>query len=80
MLSFAGDMTGLAGVGKGIGFCSGAFARTRDLLAIEAMRPAEPLAMANVLSVKPTMHASAQALTTANFRGCLGIIPSSGIE
>jgi len=64
MLSFAGDMPGLAGVGDGSGIDSGASA-SEVVLRDPGNRVADP-AMANVLSDSPTMHASAQVRTATD--------------
>ncbi len=79
MLSFAGVIPGRIGVGDGDGFCSGANVAVEILTDSVGVRLAAPLAMAKVLSDKPTTHASAHVLIATDLRGCLGIIPSSGI-
>jgi len=77
-LSFAGDIPGLAGVGDGVGFCSGDTALGEVLADAGTLRATAPLAMANELSDKPATHARAHVLMATFLGDCLGIIPSSG--
>jgi len=78
MLSFAGDIPGLTGVGVGVGFCSGDNALVSVLKDAGALRATAPLAMANEFSNKPATHARAHVLMATFLGDCLGIIPSSG--
>jgi hypothetical protein len=64
MLSFAGDMPGLAGVGEGSGINSVASA-SEEVRADPGNR-VTGLAIANVLSEIPTTHASAQVRTATD--------------
>jgi hypothetical protein len=78
MLSFDGEIPGLAGVGDGDGFCSSDNTPVEVLKDPEALRATAPLAMAKELSNRPTTHARAHVLMATFLGDCLGIIPSSG--
>src|SRR5215831_7854920 len=75
MLSLAGDVPVLAGVGE----ASGSAIRRTDAVREDFTVLAEP-ASANVkpLRDKPLAHASANVLIATFFK-CLGIVPSSGM-
>src|SRR5712691_10552305 len=77
MLSLAGDIPGLTGVGDGDGSVFGS-ARVAVFTDTGARRATAPLAMANELSDKPATHARAQVRMATFLGDCLGIIPSSG--
>src|SRR5258706_153974 len=77
MLSFAGDIPGLTGVGDGDGSVFGN-ARVAVFADTGARRATAPLAMANELSDKPETSARAHVLMATFLGDCLGIIPSSG--
>src|SRR5260370_35088893 len=74
MLSFAGDIPGLGGVGEG----SGSGVSTRAEVRADLTVVAAPPANAKVLSDKPATHASAHVRTATFLKDCLGIVPSSG--
>jgi len=78
MLSLAGEIPDLTGVGDGAGLCSGVntladvFARSGNRWA------AAPLAMAKEFSDKPAAHARAHVRMATFLGDFLGIIHSSG--
>src|SRR5260370_13365739 len=78
MLSLAGEIPGLVGVGDGAGRCSG-INTLAEVWASSGNRWATaPLAMAKEFSDKPATHARAHVRMATFLGDCLGIIPSSG--
>lgn len=78
MLSLAGDIPDLLGVGEGAGLCSGVNTLAEVFARSGNRRATAPLAMAKEFSDKPATHARAHDRMATFLGDFLGIIPSSG--
>jgi len=78
MLSLAGEIPGLAGVGDGTGLCSAVNTLAEFFARRGALWATAPLAIAKELRDKPATQARAHVLMARFLGDCLGIIPSSG--